>query len=70
MTPKEKAEELFNNFYNHCFNPDGYRSDNEDNAVECALFCVDEILKANQIWYEHSIPYKYWQEVRNELNKL
>ena len=72
MTPKEKAEELFNNFYNHCFNPDGYRSDNEDNAVECALFCVDEILQEleNVDDGQTSIPYDYWEEVKNELNKL
>lgn len=70
MTPKEKAENLFNYFYNHCFNSEAFRHDNKDNAVECALFCVDEILKANHIWYENSIPYKYWQEVKNKINKL
>tara|TARA_R110000868_G_scaffold53103_1_gene167047 strand:+ start:580 stop:810 length:231 start_codon:yes stop_codon:yes gene_type:complete len=76
MTPKEKADELFNNFYNHCFNPDGYRSDNEDNAVECALFCVDEILKAlesDSIIYGSEYRFEetdYWQEVKNEINKL
>jgi hypothetical protein len=69
MTPKEKAEELFNNFYNHCFNAEAFFDDNQKSTVECALFCVDEILKANHIWYEDSIPYKYWQEVKNELNK-
>ena len=51
-------------------------------AIQCALICVDEIinqfkgiyetLKVNGIItgkVEESENYKYWQEVKNELNK-
>ena len=74
MTPKEKSKDLINSFYYSLPNngsETGLNSTTEryKEAIQCALFCVDEILKANQIWYQHSIPYKYWQEVKNEINK-
>jgi len=70
MTPKEKAEDLYNNFYNHCFNPDGYRGDNEDNAIECALICVDEVLNQYYTHTDNVNQHTFWQEVKDELNKL
>lgn len=74
MTPKEKAKDLINSFYYSLPNngsETGLNSTTEryKEAIQCALICVDEILKANQIWYEDSIPHNYWQEVKNELNK-
>jgi len=36
----------------------------------CALIAVDEIMKANHIWYEDSIPYKYWNQVKKEIENL
>jgi len=65
MTPKEKAEDLFITFYQRY--PDSIYS-NEGAKMEakfCALFCVDEILHT----CVESMMY-YWQEVKNELNKL
>lgn len=68
MTSKEKAEELVLRYL---------RIDNNTNewfnthiAKQCALIAVDEILKANAVWYENSIPYKYWQEVKQKIEKL
>jgi hypothetical protein len=78
MTPKEKAKELFNKymFLGNSVNSIGF-------SIQCALICVDEIinqfkgiyetLKVNGIItgkVEESENYKYWEEVKNELNKL
>ena len=75
-TPKEKAQELIDKYLD-CENYNNLNLDlfcdecgMSNNAAKiCALIAVDEILKANHIWYEDSIPYKYWQEVKNKLNK-
>ena len=56
MIAKEKAKEIAMKF-------DKYGK--TDNAVKCALICVDEILRI--------LPFtdvKYWQEVKQEINKL
>tara|TARA_R110000803_G_scaffold90987_1_gene158385 strand:- start:28 stop:228 length:201 start_codon:yes stop_codon:yes gene_type:complete len=66
MTPKEKALELYNKFW------DAYQHDPV--AHECALICVDEILETIP---EEVMSYKpfmmntdYWEEVKQEINKL
>ena len=63
MTAKEKAMEIAMKF-------DKYGQ--TDNAVKCALICVDEILES--LWnVGHSSSndeIKYWQEVKQEINKL
>jgi hypothetical protein len=69
MTPKEKAEELFDKFNN----PDIKHYPYIHNAQQCALIAVDEIIKANP--YEVSktdmdSTIDYWQEVKQELEKL
>ena len=74
-TPKEKAKELVCKMYGceintdffdiYIINQDGYFI-----AKDSSLIAVDEILKANAIWYEDSIPYKYWQKVKQEIEKL
>ena len=64
MTPKEKAQELYNKFYNTSSHQHHVES-RKDNAKQCALIAVDEILKTN--------PYKarnYWHEVKTEIEKL
>ena len=58
MTPKEKALELKEKF-------DGYTC--------YALIAVDEILFSNNTIFETNIPHecwKYWQEVKQEIEKL
>mgnify|MGYP003668173102 FL=1 len=63
MTAKEKAKEIAMKF-------DKYGQ--TDNAVKCALICVDEILES--LWnVGHSSSndeVNYWQEVKQEINKL
>ena len=57
MTPKEKALDLVEDMFNcpeTCYN---------EHKIECALIAVDEILKLRV-----NIP--YWQEVKQEIEKL
>ena len=63
MTAKEKAKEIAMKF-------DKYGQ--TDNAVKCALICVDEILKSHYKVLVGVMPkvYDYWQEVKQEINKL
>ena len=63
MTAKEKAKEIAMKF-------DKYGQ--TDNAVKCALICVDETLES--LWnVGHSSSndeINYWQEVKEEIIKL
>ena len=82
MTPKEKAAAIVGKYEIliefdfvsvsewHKLNEFDYNKRLKKDAIKCSLAAVDEILNANQIWYEDSIPYKYWNEVKNEINKL
>ena len=66
MTPKEKANELFDKY---CF---AIRTEETDSgyftnviyAKDCALIAVDEILNIGCI----EVP--YWQEVKQEIENL
>lgn len=77
MTPKEKAEDLVAKFFQ--FKPRlKFDIDNENQyyeAKKCALIAVDEILNnADVIWGWDAPPkvgfIKYWQEVKQEIEKL
>ena len=68
MTPKEKAIELVENFHNNVSTH--YKNMSISASIDCARIAVDEILKANAVWYEGSIPYKYWTKVKKEINNL
>jgi hypothetical protein len=79
MIPKEKALELCDAFYQYLplehnvITTEGdlsWEYDGWKNAKQCALIAVDEILNANQIWYENTIPHKYWQQVKEEIRNL
>ena len=73
MTPKEKAKYLVEMFTNRC-----QECDYQWNAKQCALIAVDEILNdysymqnvrnanSNQIHSQRV----YWQEVKQEIEKL
>ena len=65
MTQQEKAEELVNKFYNYVFNPESHKDDNLNWAKQCALISVDECLNT----CVESMIY-YWQEVKQEIEKL
>ena len=77
MTPKEKAQDLFDKFNK----PDTTHYPYVHNAQQCALIAVDEIIEATNMYQygisnalEH-IPSKivkhpYWQEVKQEIENL
>jgi len=68
MTPKEKAEELI----------DKMMLGSKDRlylrlAKQCALIAVDEILKSNPTIIDcngNEFNYKFWTEVKQEIEKL
>jgi hypothetical protein len=86
MTPTQKAEELVKKFFefNHRFKWDSDNDEWTHDyylAKECALITVDEILdNAGMIWSgiytetgmtaKGEIRKKYWQEVKQKLEKL
>tara|TARA_R110002072_G_scaffold223056_1_gene380162 strand:+ start:669 stop:860 length:192 start_codon:yes stop_codon:yes gene_type:complete len=63
MTPKEKAMEIAMKF-----DKDGQT----DNAVKCALICVEEILDIIRYHgtYIFKSSLKYWLDVKHELSLL
>jgi hypothetical protein len=66
MTPKEKARELVRRYETFLFN----RFTTDDDwvqCVECALIAVDEIL---DMYFPNHLEEKYWQEVKQEIEKL
>lgn len=60
MTAKEKAEELVKRMQAQRYMSLGA-------ATQCTLICVDEILK---LPFENQSERNYWEEVKNEINKL
>jgi len=64
MTPKEKAEQLFNRFYF-----DTLLNELED-AKDCALIAVDEILFIVLKYNDTQPEVTYWKEVKQEIEKL
>lgn len=64
MTAKEKAEKLVNRMQAQRYMSLGA-------ATQCALICVDEILESTSKNLIQSIHFiTYWQEVKEEINKL
>lgn len=62
MTPKEKAEELYNRMIVD-FTIDKWQS------KQCALIAVDQILEVVQnLYFMGTVD--YWQEVKQEIEKL
>ena len=74
MTPKEKAKELVKNMFQPPIDSlesqqgQKYFFNQFSAAKPCALIAVDEILKVS-ISYAGK-DYDYWQEVKQEIEKL
>lgn len=67
MTPKEKAKELVAKMEN-----DFQYFASREIAIQHALIAVDEIIKAID-WHYYETPnneIEYWQEVKQEIEKL
>ncbi len=62
MTPKEKAEELVDKFNL----PSGLMS---IERKQCALIAIDEVIDNIEDDYMH-YELDWWQEVKQEINKL
>ena len=62
MTPKEKAEDLV---LKYSILKDGHN----DLVKQCALIAVDEIQNTKAV-YANDVEYDYWEEVKNEIEKL
>lgn len=68
MTAKEKAKELIKRYYR---DSDLLVEDlSWIQAKECALIAVDEILAI--LWHAHKneSEYRYWQQVKSELESF
>jgi hypothetical protein len=61
MTPKEKAQELFEKFFQEA---------DLSVAKGCALIAVDEIINVIIGSYDYELENKYWQEVKNQIKLL
>jgi len=77
MTPKQKAKELVNRFLPHSQDTEHKENNNiweekVTEAIQCALICVDEIIEANPMDFTVGINCDkvYWQEVKQEIEKL
>jgi hypothetical protein len=66
MDAKEKAKELYEKIYFLKINNTGCWMFKEA-SKQCALICVDEILKT---FIDIDPGLKYWKEVKEEINKL
>jgi hypothetical protein len=67
MTPKEKAEELVNKMERPMDGVSIFRLA----AKKLALIAVDEVIEAlHQHHWQNRLIIDYWQEVKNELEKL
>ena len=69
MTPKEKAEELFNKMLDKAYEVDCLGGEYMV-AKRCALIAVDEILNVIIGSYDYELEKQYWQEVQQEIEKL
>ncbi len=73
MTPKEKAEELFGKYAMYLRANLMYDEEANEDAKECALIAVDEIIASNPIAFDEDdncIAKQWWQEVKKEIEKL
>lgn len=63
MTAKEKAQKLVERMQAQRYMSLGA-------ATQCALICVDEIIKSSKEYFKNTTYDEYWQEVKEEINKL
>jgi hypothetical protein len=69
MTPKEKANQLVDKMYNVDFHDDAREiAMRYPHAIKCALVAVEELLSL--CWNGNKTAMEYWQQVKNEIEKL
>jgi hypothetical protein len=71
MTPKGKAKELFKNYYSYLKSNLMYDEEAIEDAKQCALIAVDEILDVTIYYFnDDDLFVEYWQEVKKEIELL
>lgn len=78
MTPKEKAEEIFNKYWLVESNVDSAPYTDKSMAKNCSLIAIDEIIQTlNMDIRDLDVVgnvlldlIKYWQQVKQEIEKL
>jgi hypothetical protein len=69
MTPQQKAIYLFSEYYSYLKANLMYDEEAKEDAKQCALIAVDEILKIT--WVDKFLTVEeYWKEVKQEIDKL
>ena len=70
MTPKEKAQELFDKYATYVVMWTGGIEVENQNCKQCALIAVDEIIKSLDDVL-HPNPFgQYWNKVKQEIKNL
>jgi hypothetical protein len=69
-TPKEKAKELVDKYWIYLRAGLLYDEEAKDDAKHCVLIAVDEILKVASFYNDSQAEVTYWQEVKQEIEKL
>ena len=67
MKPHAKAIDLFNKYYSYLKANLMYDEEAREDAKECALIAVEEIL---DMLIGSAITINYWKEVKQEIEKL
>ena len=73
MTPQEKAEDLFKQYYSYLKANLMYDEEAREDAKQCALIAVDEILDDDMYGMEEEHfeeRINYWEEVKQEIELL
>ena len=77
MTPKEKAQELVNKYSTYVVMWAGGIEVTGENVKQCALIAVDEMIQATNMYQfrmdgmpSRIVAHPYWQEVKQEIEKL
>jgi len=73
MTPSKKANELANKFITKSIfdMTDEELKEQRIMAKKFAIICVDEILKDNpNIFDDHRVNHKYWENVKDAISLL
>jgi hypothetical protein len=66
MTPKEKALDLVEQFSSVLMHDEVY-----EDSIKCALIAVDEIFEAlDEHHWQNKLIIDYWEEVKQEIQKL
>jgi len=71
MTPAEKAKELVDKYWIYLRANLLYDDEAKEDAKQCALIAVDELIEEEEKYNNGTFyPSNYWQEVKQEIEKL